>query len=66
LINVEDYQKNFKKKIKWLEVEDLSVSPDFQKAVYVVDAYVDESDWDPRKSWLEIYDANTNERKTIP
>lgn len=66
LINVEDYQKHFQKKIKWLEVEDLSVSPDFLKAVYIVDAYVDESDWDPKRSWLEIYDASTNQRTTIP
>lgn len=63
-ISLDDYQEQFKTKIIRLGVEDLSVSPDFLKAIYLVDVYVD-SDWEFSKSWLEIYNAGTGERKRI-
>jgi hypothetical protein len=67
VLNLEDYQKEIKKKkIINLEVEDLYVSPDYTKAVYLVSAYIDELDWNPQKSWLEIYDSNTQETKRVP
>jgi hypothetical protein len=66
-LNFEDYQKEIKKKkIISLEVEDLNGSPDFTKAIYLVSAYIDELDWNPQKSWLEIYDGTTNDTKRIP
>lgn len=64
-LNIDDYQEHIKTKIIRLGVEDLSVSPDFQKAVYLVDVYA-HSDWEVSQSWLEIYNSNTAEKRRIP
>jgi hypothetical protein len=64
-LNIDDYQQHIKTKIIRIGVEDLSVSPDFQKAVYLVDVYA-HSDWEVSQSWLEIYNSNSAEKRRIP
>ncbi|MGC1378392.1 MAG: hypothetical protein WA821_19325 [Anaerolineales bacterium] len=69
-IKPDDYQEK-KVKITRVGVEDLSVSPDFQKAVYLVDVYTNEyaltdASVEPEKQWLEIYDSASGERKRLP
>jgi hypothetical protein len=64
MLNAADYQDAMKTKIQFLYVGELNASPDFLNAVYRVDAY--DADYVPKKSWLEIYHANTGEITRIP
>lgn len=62
LVKPEDYQDKIKTKIMRLGMEDLSVSPDFQKAVYIVDAYVESNGKLESHGWKSTMPIQMNEK----